>query len=329
MQTFTGTEYLYIDIANQYGLDKHSWNYRCDWTKINEHQLESLSERADEPILYRKAVRALRATQDGEAVGFPMGLDATASGLQIMAVLIGCPVTGANVNLGASGNREDIYAKVAKEMSTLPGISVDRKLVKKPIMTHFYGSTNKPKQIFGEGTKELGAFYKILAQEMPGATELMGIMQACWNPEALSYEWTMPDGHVVVMKVMEPMEKKIEVDELEHSTFTHRAIVNTPAEFGLSLAANITHSVDGYVAREMVRRADKQGFQLATIHDSFWAHPNYMNEVRRNYIDILAEIADSKLGEDILCQVTGRKDVLNKRTSNFSTLVRQSEYALS
>lgn len=329
MDTFTGKEYIKIDIANQFGLDKHSWNYRIDWVTINEHQLEALANQANEPVLYRKAVRALRAAEAGEAIGHPIGLDATASGYQIMAALIGCPTTARNVNLGDTGNREDVYTKIPKVMDKLVDIDVTRDMVKKPIMTTGYGSVKQPEEVFGEDTPELAAFHQVINKELPGAMRLMGIMQGCWDPTALEYEWSLPDGHVVVMKVMQPMEKKIEVDELAHATFTHRAIVNAPAEFGSSLAANITHSVDGYIVREMVRKATEQGFELATIHDSFWAHPNYMNNVRQNYIDILAKIADSTLAQDILCQISGRNDILIKETEDLSTLIKKSNYALS
>ena len=79
----------------------------------------------------------------------------------------------------------------------------------------------------------------------------------------------------------------------------------------------------------MVRRANKQGFALATIHDSFHCLPNHGNEVRQNYIDILCEIADSNLLSDILNNITKSTGTISKYTSNLSSYIALSEYALS
>ena len=138
MSQFNGLEMLQIDIANCYGLDKLSWIDRLMWVQMHEHELEDLVEEADTPMLYLKAVKALRATQAGEASGHVMFLDATASGLQIMAALSGCKKTARHVNLINTGKREDVYTEVSIEMNNRlqPQCHVDRTDVKKPVMTH-------------------------------------------------------------------------------------------------------------------------------------------------------------------------------------------------
>jgi DNA-directed RNA polymerase len=75
MQALTGMEYIMIDIANQYGLDKESWARRISWFKSNKHTLDQLASKADKPVLYRKAVRAYRDAKKGIPIGFIMGLD--------------------------------------------------------------------------------------------------------------------------------------------------------------------------------------------------------------------------------------------------------------
>lgn len=40
MQLFTGKQYLQIDIANNYGLDKEDWDDRLDWFAQAEGNLE-------------------------------------------------------------------------------------------------------------------------------------------------------------------------------------------------------------------------------------------------------------------------------------------------
>lgn len=195
----------------------------------------------------------------------------------------------------------------------------------------FYGSTEQPKQLFGEGTPELKTFYQFLEEELTGAYEAMSDIAGCWNTEALEHSWVLPDNHHVHVKVMEYDEKRIEVDELDHATFTYRYKVNQPSTYGRSLAANVVHSVDGYIVREMIRRASAAGFTVLTIHDSFWCHPNYCNEMRQNYNNIMAEICEMDLLSSILSQITGEKleVVPLSDRKQLATDIRNAEYALS
>ena len=331
MQTFTGKQYLYIALANHYGLDKLTWDERLDWGRDNYQNILTnpgdFSD-ADEPILLHKTARELHKVLSGKPTSYLMGIDATASGLQIFAALTGCKKTAANVNLINTGKREDVYLKVAKVMC-VHGAEVDRDMVKKPIMTTFYGSVRQPAVLFGEDSPELQAFYETLEEELTGAWEAMGDIQSLWQSDMAYHAWTLPDGHTAYVPVMVETDKKIEVDELDHATFTHKAYVNKPQDKGLSLAANVIHSIDGYVVREMVRRASKQGFTLLTIHDSFWASPKYINEVRDNYRQILAEIAESDLLADILSQISGYEVEIEKLSNDLADDIRNSEYALS
>lgn len=323
MQQLSPLEYIKIDAANQFGLDKETWDDRIKWFDKNLGAMKPLE--ADEPLLFQKALNAYYDALSGTPTGFIMGLDATASGLQIMAALIGCHQTGKAVNLIDTGKREDVYSEIGKQMGK------ERVMVKYPIMTYFYGSRLVPESAFGELVNE---FYEALEVKLPGAVECMNDMQECWQPDALEHKWTLPDGHTSKVKVMVPVDKKIEIDEMEnangnHATFTHRAYINTPKETGLSLAANIVHSIDGYVVREMFRKAEEQGFELLAIHDSFWASPNYMQNVRENYVQILADIADSDLLQGILRQVTNSQVEYIKLSDNLAPFILKAEYALS
>ena len=87
--------------------------------------------------------------------------------------------------------------------------------------------------------------------------------------------------------------------------------------------------IDGWVVREMYRRAHAQGFEILTVHDAFWCSPNHMNKLRQNYIDILCEIADSDMLGDILREITSSTEVLKKYSNDLSKYIRESEYALS
>lgn len=329
MQTFTGKEYVRIAIANAYGMDKEPWKDRIDW--VNDHltSLEQYVLDADEPFLFTKAVNALRDTEKGIPTGYVMGLDATTSGYQLISLLVGCEITAANTNAIYTGNREDFYIKISERMNTDFGLHMMRKDIKKPTMTVAYGSEKQPEQLFGKGTPELKAFYSALTTEAPGAMDFLGMCKSCTNKTALEYIWEMPDRHVVVAKSLVTRNAEIRIESLDID-FKYRAKLNAPDPTSKSLGANIVHSIDGYVVREMVRRANREGFQIMPIHDCFYAGPNHMQRVRQLYVDIMVEISQSNLLQDILRQVTGNKQLkLNKNMQDMHKLVRSAEYALS
>lgn len=324
MTDFTGKEYLKIDVANAFGLDKKTWQERLDWfdtTAIDVSQ-------ADEVYMATKAMHALIDADRGIPTGHVMYLDATFSGAQFMACLTGCEVTARNNNLIDTGRREDGYTNATLAMNKYVDFSVDRSEFKYPCMTTFYGSKAKPMSIFGEGTPELAAFYKALQECFPGACEYLADVQQCWQGDALYHQWTMPDGVIVRVLVQEKVEKKIEIDELG-TTFTHIANVNQATEFGISLAANIIQAIDAWVVREMIRRANAQGFELLTIFDAFGASPIHMNKVRQNYREILSELAAMDLLGSILSEITGTKLFMEKASDRLPQLILESEYALS
>jgi hypothetical protein len=327
MQHFTGLEYLKIDIANAFGMDKMAWVNRIIWVQDHLAYLEEYVDEANEPMLYLKAVTALRKTERGCKSGHAMMLDATASGLQIMAALSGCKKTAAHVNMVPTGSREDIYTHMVNEMNFhLPHWEyVNRDDIKKPLMTHFY---NKMSQDTLTDLQQQ-AFYNAMADSFTGAQAVMDLINQYWDQYALEHKWTLPDGHVARVKVTEMVNARIQVDELANTTFTYRFEANQPSIKSSSLVPNVIHSIDAYIAREMVRRADAQGFQLAHIHDAFCAHPNNMDKVRINYMLIMAEIADSNLLADILTELAGSSQSVNKLSNDLSKDIMDSEYMLS
>lgn len=328
MKTFNGREYLQIDIANCFGLDRLNWEDRLHWFDNNEPDLEQLRSLAKSPVLYGKAVRAWREGCSGKPINHNMGLDATASGVQIMACLSGCVKTGLAVNLVNTGNREDLYERMATTMSQHPNVTTNRDELKKPTMTVFYGSTAQPREILGEGDA-LEAFYETLATELPGAYFLVDVLQSYWRPDVEFHRWTLPDGHVARVPVTRVVEKSLEIDEANHKRVTYRCKVVHPAPYSRSLAANIVHSIDAWVCRQMVQASKKQGFWMAPIHDCFYAHPNHMNQVRENYVKILSWLAQNNILQGILSEIAGRRVKYKPEQSHLDYYIEHSEYALS
>ena len=116
-----------------------------------------------------------------------------------------------------------------------------------------YGSKAVPKEVFGEDTPELAAFYEMLKIELPGVSVLNDDLISLWQSDKLAHEWTLPDGFDVRVKVITKVEYNVAFGGRGHNIQLNR---NLPAPEGISLGANITHSIDGFIVREMVRRCN-------------------------------------------------------------------------
>ncbi len=322
----TNIDNIKIAVANHAGHDKMTWQGRIDW--FNQ-QLSFDVDAFDEPILGDKALRAYSDAKNGYKTGYVMSIDATASGLQIMAALSGCKDTARVCNMLNTGNREDVYQMIADKMnSRLNGkYGVTRQDVKKPCMTTFYNSKATPERMFN-GT-QLEAFNSTLDGLMPGAMDVMEAVNHYWQYDSDVHQWTLPDGHVAKVPVTEMSDVRIEIDELEHRTFTYRYNKQQPSENYRSLVANIVHSVDGYIAREMTRKCHGMGIELVHIHDCFVFSPDYLQAVSQTYREILADIADSDLLSDILSEITGKYVQIIKLSDDLSKDILNSEYMLS
>lgn len=408
MQMFTPFQYIKLDIANSFGLDDKLFQERLDWFESNKDNLANLINDADEPAQFYAGMLAYQDVMSGTPTGYLVGMDATASGLQCIAALCGCPVTASSVNMVDPNKRKDVYTDGYHVMLDMLDGKMDkfeRKPVKGAIMTNFYGSMANPRKLFGADSVELTKFYEMLQVIAPGGQALKNDLISIWQPGALQHSWVLPDGFEAVVKVISTHEDSFEVNELR-SSFTHRYHVNEGQDAGLSLAANTIHSVDGFVVREMNRRANydrnkvrdvvswietalagnahdamdsdiqyirliniwKQcrltsvriidyitpfnvtampasmmrelygilkdmlvykPFPLICIHDCFKCHPNYMNYVRQNYINIFMQLADSKMLESLVQDITGKHIPVRKLSTNLSSLISKSNYMLS
>jgi hypothetical protein len=286
------------------------------------------ADNAENPVAFRKALRALDLAEKGEPTNHMMGLDATASGIQVMSVMSADAEGARTVNLGNTGKREDLYSEVAASMSEVTGKEITRKQVKRPVMTYFYGSEAVPKEVFDD-KKDLDGFFQAMQETLPGAFQLRNLFLKFWDPTVCNFEWAMPDGHFAYVPVLQVEEKGMEIDEANHFRYTMRKQVCKPKDRGLALAANIVHSVDAWIAREMVKRAYDAGFPLIPIHDCFFAPPNKMNLVRQFYVNILTELAQMNMVSNILTQLIGRTYTYMKMGKDIDEQVQQSEYALS
>ena len=398
-QEFTGKEYLKIDIANNMGLDKEDWDVRLAWFDENEHQIDALVSKAEEPALFYAGVCAWHKAKAGEPTGYPISLDATASGIQLLACLTGDRRAAALCNVIDTGHREDAYTNLYRRLLDKIGeeAKITRKDTKQAIMTSFYSSTAVPKRVFGEGAL-LDIFYQTMEEEAPGPWEVTQTMLAIWDNTALINSWVMPDNFHVEIKVMGNVTDYV---QFLNEPFEVNYSVNQPIEGGRSLGANVNHSLDGMLVREMTRRCDHnpervakimrwvkeartgtstsreedkmvmrlaelhresgflsarvlqyadaanlghidaealislvqslpaKPFKVLSVHDCFRVLPNYGNDLRRQYNQLLAEVAKSDILAFMISQIVKRRITVTKLDPELHIDILESNYALS
>ena len=262
MINYTGWQWLLIDAANQYGLDKLNFEDRIIWAERNLHQLNDpvfiAAGDAKTRPLYIKAVMAIQMARKGIPTGHLVGVDGICSGIQIMSAMTGCISGATATGLVDPTRRADAYSDTTKRMAEILGnnFNVARADAKQALMTVMYGSKKTPKEIFGDGTPELKAFYQAAKEIAPGAWDLLQDLRSSWRPFALEHSWKLPDGFDARVKVMVESTVRLEIDELNGASFSYKFEDNIGQEKGLSNIANVTHSMDAFVLREMHRRCN-------------------------------------------------------------------------
>ena len=119
-------------------------------------------------------------------------------------------------------------------------------------MKGLYGSTKVPKDIFGD---LVSYFYETMSEQAPGAMQLLELLRQGWNPEVDRNTWVLPDGYMAMVPITETVDKKVHIAQLRYTPVVRIQVI-APQERGLSLIANVIHSVDAYVLRTLVRRCN-------------------------------------------------------------------------
>ena len=233
-------DWLHMDVARSYGLDKATWAERLQWSL----QHPDLQKGAKDPFTYKSAHEALQKALRGEMIDHPISLDATASGIQCLSLMAQDADSARAVNLG-SDRVNNPYRQVKDEMTVYGDF--DYECVKQATMTSFYESVATPKELFGD---DYDKFVAAASKMLPGPWAMKDAIASCMT-YLDRYEWTMMDGYEVVMDVTAPVECSMNIGKghliswIEH----RKAAVATKG-----LTANITHSLDALVLREVLRR---------------------------------------------------------------------------
>lgn len=351
--------WLSVDIANHMGYDKKTFNGRVKWVNENINDLESFAEQAESPWEFSNSVQALRTELKGISSNNMVYLDASNQALQLYAVLTADKQTASTCNLANGSDMADAYTMLSDKLNEKLNTTVfNRKNCKKSLMTTMYAKTKAYNMILAEIyperslpieykheriAKELDlpfddeeqecipfakAFEEALRDIAPLAMETMQQLQLLNNAEIGTYYWTLPDGFKVKYDVKN--EQSIEGETRSRSgkvlKFHATKIVYEPSEYNRGMSPNIIHSVDGYVAREMIRRMN--GKFITTIHDAFACRAEDCDLMRQNYQDIMVELLHSNLLQDIMTEIKGQAMPSLKVNTLTENDIRESVYFL-
>ena len=253
MIDFTSTDFILSDIAGRYGKDKISWTDRLIWTMVNKDRLDELSSTAKEPVLFQSAVQALHDVWNGKPTGHPVMFDCSASGMQLLSILTGdrnaariCNVIGQSFI--------DPYMHLHGSMQERLGTSetIERDPVKQAIMTSLYGSEAEPEKLFQGGA--LNAFFETMEAELPLCWELnTAILDFLKTSDVEAYTWVMPDNFHVNCPVKETVYTEV---QCLGTTQIVGQKVQRAHHRNRSLGANLTHSTESFLVRELIRRCN-------------------------------------------------------------------------
>lgn len=366
----TALNYLKVGFCNEAYSDKITIEEAIQWfdshtdaelSAIANFRASKIGERDAYPSL-RGILFDYRAAVDSKPVGTILPWDATNQGAQIYAIVSKDLRTALISNVAYAGSREDAYNDLGEILNRLTDShAFNRDNVKFAFMTYLYGAGKSMilhgYTMFNTGdakTREqaIGRFFnytltddqkwdifvKAMTELLPAAVAYMDVIYKFADEKKSKFRWTMPDGFMVETTTWEQEEVvahyfKLGANNERSSTPTGSIFAKreTGVAGSKALAPNIVHSIDSYILREVVRRAD---FDIVAIHDSFGVHPNNVDAIRQLYRNVLMDVMDMNILEDILEQlnpnlakVVERRGLLAKGKLDRET-INGSEYAL-
>jgi len=321
-------QWLAFQVATTYGLDKATMEERQEWVQNNQDLITRIAE---DPITYRPEWETadepwsfLAACDeyyhcvikcDRHHTSLPVAVDATCSGLQILAGLARDASTAKLVNVLPSDKPQDAYKVIAEQAK--PNVPVhlqqhmDRKTTKRTVMTVPYNA--KPFSNRGyirEALKEKGievekddltAVVKAVRDAMnvvvPGPMRVMKwIEQEVSNAIDRGLDkltWVTPSGFVVTQKLMKKDTKRIELQLLGSCKVTVSEGDTKEVDKNHhknATAPNLIHSLDASLLHLSAIRFDAP---ISLIHDSVLCRATDMSVlstiVRETYMHLFAE----------------------------------------
>jgi DNA-directed RNA polymerase len=320
--------WLRFQVATTYGLDKDTLDDRLHWTYENEDLIARVAtdpidnlhewEVAEEPWQFLVSCEEFYSCvikRDRISTGLPVAIDATCSGIQIIAGLTKCKSTAEMVNVIPSSKPQDVYKIIAdKSKLNIPERLRpywDRKGTKRTVMTIPYNAkpfSNRSyiRDAFKEKgieiekeelTQTVNAVRAAMDEIIPGAMRVMKWIESevgkAIKRGASELEWVTPSGFIVNQQIFKKEFERITLQVLGQCNMrvsTGDTDKVDKARHKAATAPNLIHSLDSCLLLEATLAFDNP---IALIHDSVLCRATDMTElsriVREKYMYLFAE----------------------------------------
>ena len=326
----TVSTWLAFQVATTFGLDKATIIERVQWVDRNRGLITRVAtdpignlpdwEEVEEPWQFMAACHEYYhccIECDKNTTGLMVAVDATCSGLQILAGLAKDASTADLVNVCPSDRPSDAYKAVAIEAKKyLPQRMqswMDRKTVKRTVMTIPYNATkDSSRKYIREALKEKGidpepdeltevvnAVYKSMDAIVPGPMRVMRWIKKHVGEYikngGTEVEWESPTGFVInqVRNHIETVQMELQllgrVQLRIPKTDEDGKVIETPCprKHRSSTAPNFIHSLDASILHSSFQKFNGP---FTVIHDSVLCRAGDMGTlntlVRETYTDI-------------------------------------------
>ncbi len=311
-----------------YGLDKETLNDRLAWTYENEWLIERVAtdpignlpdwEGAEEPWQFLAACDEFYhcvIKRDRISTGLPIAIDATCSGLQILAGLAKDKSTAKLVNVLPSDRPQDAYKVVAEQSKPYIPERLrpdwDRKCTKRTCLTIPYNAKPFSNRTYikdalkdkgieidkEELTQTVKAVRAAMDLIVPGPMRVMKWIESevskAIKRGAKELQWVTPSGFVVSQKIFKQEYERITLKVLGQCNMrvgTGDSDKVDKARHKAATAPNLIHSLD---ASLLCLAALRFNNPIALIHDSVLCRATDMTElfriVRETYMHLFAE----------------------------------------
>ena len=314
--------WLSVHVATTKGFSKETFEGRVAWVEANQREISLVAtdplgkgrlywtEEADEPWTYLAACREyyeIFIEKSKATTHIPCGIDATASGLQILGALMGDDSTCRLVNVLPTNKPSDLYQAIIDKTIKLikddrprrRGIPLDqlsRSVAKAPTMTLAYGSTpwRRKSQIFdacnGKRGLDLGLKWdkieyiakkmdEAIAMVLPGVAFTLRWLQETAvkamkdDPSKDMIKWTTPSGCEIHQRYFKSKMTQVKSIALGMTKYFRPGVFENTDQPNVekiqaSTAANFTHSMDAAILQMVGSRT---GYPVSMTHDCVYA----------------------------------------------------------
>lgn len=198
--------------------------------------------------------------------GLPcIALDSKSSCIQLASIMLRDNTALKKVFTVGNKTHKDCkpYVKIFKKFP----VELEKDIKKACVMQFTYGGNSYCTSHLGTNVH---TFHKLYKEHLPLVFTFRNACVAGWNDEALCYSWSLPDGFEVNMECTKAISEipdycdtriELEIQGKRHHIKPFWSI-NTPLQKGelgtKGIGANLIHSIDAYIMRELVRRCHGQ-----------------------------------------------------------------------